>query len=82
MFQLAGVVEYTDCFSAEGVRPPPTSVKNMTENNRMGKALAMHNSPLLSSIPRLPWPGVVAPDRILSMGQIELKSVLILNWID
>ena len=26
-------------------------------------------------------PRVVAPDRVLSMGQIELNSVLILNWI-
>ena len=27
------------------------------------------------------WPGVVAPNRVLSMGQIELSSVLMLNWI-
>ena len=27
------------------------------------------------------WPGVVAPDRVLSMGQIELNCILILNWI-
>ena len=27
------------------------------------------------------WYGVVAPDRILSMGQIELNSLLMLNWI-
>ena len=26
-------------------------------------------------------PRVVAPDRVLSMGQIELKCALILNWI-
>ena len=26
-------------------------------------------------------PGVVAPDRVLSMGQIELNSVITLNWI-
>ena len=25
------------------------------------------------------WPGVVAPDRILSMGQTELNCVLVLN---
>ena len=25
------------------------------------------------------WPGVVAPDRVLSMGQIELNYVLMLN---
>ena len=27
------------------------------------------------------WPGEVAPDRVLSMGQIELNYVLMLNWI-
>ena len=30
--QLTGAVEYTDCFSAEGVRPLPTSVLDMTLN--------------------------------------------------
>ena len=37
-----------------------------------------------SSLPLVPgslWPGVVAPDRALSMGQIELNCVLMLNWI-
>ena len=36
------------------------------------------------SLPLLPgplWPGVVAPDRVLSMGQIELNCVHMLNWI-
>ena len=35
-----------------------------------------------SSLPLLPdplWPGVVAPDRILSMGQIELNCAFKLN---
>ena len=35
------------------------------------------------SLPLLPgplWPGVVAPDRVQSMGQIELKCVIMLNW--
>ena len=27
------------------------------------------------------WPEVVAPDRVLSMGKIELNYVLMLNWI-
>ena len=27
------------------------------------------------------WSGVVAPDRVISMGQIELNGVLILNLI-
>ena len=39
----------------------------------------------MQSIPLLPlflgplWPKVVAPNRVLSMGQIELKCVLMLN---
>ena len=36
------------------------------------------------SLPSLPGPlcpGVVAPNRVLSMGQIELNCVLILNWV-
>ena len=36
------------------------------------------------SLPLLPgplWPRVVTPDRVLTMGQIELNCVLILNWI-
>ena len=36
------------------------------------------------SLPLLPaplWPGVIAPDRVLSKGQIELNCILMLNWI-
>ena len=35
-------------------------------------------------LPSLPGPlllGVVATDMVLSMGQIELNSVLVINWI-
>ena len=35
-------------------------------------------------LPSLPGPlchGVVAPDRVLSMGRTELNCVLMLNWI-
>ena len=39
----------------------------------------MWSSPSLTSLPGPFWPGVVAPDRVLSMGQIELNFVLILN---
>ena len=30
--QSTGAVEYTDCFSAEGLSPPPTSVLDITLN--------------------------------------------------
>ena len=38
----------------------------------------------IRSLPSLPgtlWPGVVAPDRVLSMCQIEINCVLMLKWI-
>ena len=38
-------------------------------------------SPSLPSLPGPLWPGVVALDRALSMGQIELNWVLMLKWI-
>ena len=41
----------------------------------------MRSSPSLPSLPVPLWPGVVAPDIILSMGQIEINSVLMLNRI-
>ena len=37
-----------------------------------------------SSLPYLQgtlWPEVVAPDKVLSLGQTELNRVLMLNWI-
>ena len=41
----------------------------------------MRSTPLLPTFPDPLWPGVVAPDRVQSMGQIELNCVLMLNWI-
>ena len=34
---------------------------------------------LLPSLPGPLWPGVLAPNKILSMGQIELNCVLMIN---
>ena len=39
----------------------------------------MLSNPSLTLLPGPLWPGVVAPDRFLSMGQIELNNVLMLN---
>ena len=47
----------------------------------MLKLWGMHSTHLVPSLPSLLRPGVVAPDRILSIGQIELNCVLMLNWI-
>ena len=39
----------------------------------------MQSASSLSFLISASWPGVVAPDRVLCMGQIELKCVLMLN---
>ena len=39
----------------------------------------LQNITLLTSLVGPLWPGVVATDRVLSMGQIELKCVFMLN---
>ena len=41
----------------------------------------MQSSPLLPSLPGPIKSVVIAPDRVISTGQIELNCVLILNWI-
>ena len=41
----------------------------------------MRSTPSLPLLPGPLWPWVVTPDRVLSIGQIELNCVLVLNWI-
>ena len=41
----------------------------------------MRSIPSLPSLPGPLWPRFVAPDRVLSMGEIELNCVFMLNWI-
>ena len=41
----------------------------------------MQSTSLLLSLPGPFCPGVVAADMSLSMGQIELNCVLMVNWI-
>ena len=66
--QSAAAVEYTDCFSAEGVRPPTKRV-SWYDTKQSGEVLVirelwgMRSTPLLPSLPGPLWPGVVAPDK-------------------
>ena len=46
-----------------------------------GEVWGMWSTPLLALLPSLLLPRVVTPDRVLSIDQIELNSVLMLNWI-
>ena len=64
-----------------GIRPPPphththtTSVLGMILNNLM-ELWGMLHIPLLPLLSGPLWPGVVAPDRVLSFGQIELFDI-------
>ena len=41
----------------------------------------MQSSISLPSLPRQLEPGVVAPDKVLSMGQNKINCVLIINWV-
>ena len=62
-----------------------TSVLDMTSNNMNSEAsviLELCRMQSTSSLPSLPgplWLGVVGPDRVLSMSQIELNCVITLK---
>ena len=69
-----------------GVRSPnyyPISETNQSDGEApvMLELFGMLSTPSLPSLPVPLWHGVVAPDRVLSMDQIELNCVLTLNWI-
>ena len=72
--QSAGAVEYTDCTSAGGVRPPPNECPGYDTKQSDGEVPAMlelwgmQSTPSLPSLPGPLLPGVVAPDRALFMG--------------
>ena len=77
--QSAEAVEYTDFIPAEGWdsanKCPGYDIKQFD-----GEVPALELWWICStlSFPLLPgplWPGVVAPDRVLSMGQIELFHI-------
>ena len=85
--QLIGALEYTDSIYAAGQDPVTNECPGYDTKQSDGKApimldfgemRAIH---LLLSLPTLRLPGAVSPDRVQSMGQIELNGVLILKWI-
>ena len=70
------------------VRPPPlVECPGYDTKQSEGEVLVMlelWETRSISSLPSLPGPllpGMVAPDRFLSMVQIQLNHVLMLNWI-
>ena len=66
-----------------GVRPPPPNEclgydtkQSDGEVPAVLELWGMRSTPSLPSLPDPLWPGVVAPDRALSMGLIELTAYL------
>ena len=70
--QSAGAVEYTDCISADEY-PKYDTKQSDVEVPVLLELWVIGNATSLPSLPGPLWPGVVAPDRVLSMGQIELS---------
>ena len=73
----------------KGIRPPLTHSECSRYDIKQsdGKASIMlelwriPSTPLLSSLPRQLWPLVVALYKVLSVSQIKLNCVFVLNWI-
>ena len=64
--QSAWAVEYTNCFSAEC--PGYDTKQSDGEVPAMLELWGMWSTLSLPSLPGPLWPGVIAPDRALSMG--------------
>ena len=80
-------IEYTYCISAEGKEPPLLNECHAYDTKQsdyevpvMVKLWGMWSTPSLPSLPGPLWPGMITPERILYIGQIELYCVLMLNW--
>ena len=70
------LAEYTDYIFAEGYDslnkcPAYDTKQSDVEAPLMLELWRMQSTPLLPSLPGPLWPGMVASDRFLSMGQIE-----------
>ena len=82
--QSAGYVEHIDFISADRWDPQRMSWYDIKQSD--GQVLlmldiwGMQGNPSLSSLPGSLWFGVVVPDSFLSLGQIELNSIPMLNW--
>ena len=80
MAQSAEAAEYTDCISAKRYDSPNecpgyNTKQSDGEVSVMLGLWVMRSTLSLPSLPSLLCPGVVAPDKVLSMGQIELFDI-------
>ena len=82
-----GAVEYTNCISAGWGQTHPNECPEYDTTQSDGvvplilELWGIRSTPSLPSLTDPLWPWAVAPDRILSMNQIELNCILMLNWI-
>ena len=85
MAQSTGAVVYTDCLSGKTLTPnecPRYDTKQSDgEVPVMLELWGMQSTPSLPSLPDPLWLGAVAPDRVLSMGQIELCTYVKMNCL-
>ena len=80
MAKSSGAVENIDYISVEGKILPMSDTKKFDgEVPVMLELWGMWSTPSLPLLPDPLWSGVVVPDRVLSLGQIELNCVLMLN---
>ena len=77
--QSAVAVEYTDYSSAEC--PGYDTKQSKGKAPVMLELWGMFSTPSLRSLPRPLWPRVIAADRAIFMGKIEINSALVLKWI-
>ena len=77
---------YTDCISAEGKHCLNECYGNDTKQSDgeipvVLELWGIQSIPFLKSPPKPLSAGVVAHDRVLCLGQIQLNRVIMLNWI-
>ena len=59
-----------------GIRQSTNECPGYNTKQSDGKVLVI---PSLASLPGPLWPGVVEPDRVLSLSRIELNYILLIN---
>ena len=69
-----------DCISAEGLDSSECPGYDAKQSDGVVPVMlelwGMKSTTSLPSLPVPPWPGVLAPDRVLSMGQVEVNCIL------
>ena len=87
IFSRATILSFQPVHLCRRVRPAPNKCSGYDTKQSNGEIpvmlelWGMWSTPSLPSLPGPLWSRVVAPERVLSMGQIEQNGILMLNWI-